>query len=120
MGGQFSKAAHPPRFAVLALQDQTPLSRIEIVKGSLTDGVVSERVLPLRSDESGFSQACVEWVDPDFDPKNPAYWYARISETPTPRWSQIDCRAMGVCDRYPGLDRTIRERAWSSPIWYLP
>jgi hypothetical protein len=120
MGGQLSKADQSPRFAVLAMQDQTPLSRIEIVKGSLKDDRVLERVLTLRADDDGFSQACIEWTDPDFDPKSPAYWYARISQTPTPRWSQIDCRAMGVCDQNPSLDRTIRERAWSSPIWYLP
>lgn len=120
MGGQISAAAKAPRFAVLAAKDQTPLSRIEIVKGALADGKLQEKVIPVRVAEQGFAAACVEWTDPDFDPRAPAYWYARISETPTPRWSQTDCRAMGVCGDRPSLDRTIRERAWSSPIWHLP
>ena len=57
------------------------------------------------------------WEDPDFDPAQPAFWYVRVLEIPTPRWSTYDAKAEGVPAPAPA---TIQERAWSSPVWYEP
>jgi hypothetical protein len=59
------------------------------------------------------------WEDPDFDPDLPAFYYARVIEIPTPRWTAYDAKRYGVT-----LDEnvwvTIQERAYTSPIWYNP
>lgn len=59
------------------------------------------------------------WTDPDFDPNQSAFYYLRVLEIPTPRWSTYDAAALGI-DPLPALPTTIQERAWSSPIWYKP
>ena len=59
------------------------------------------------------------WEDPDFDPELRAFYYARVLENPTCRWSTWDAVRAGVKPRW-GLPETIQERAWSSPIWYVP
>ena len=59
------------------------------------------------------------WVDPDFDASQPAFYYVRVLEIPTPRWSTYDARALGVPPR-EDLPPFIQERAWTSPIWYTP
>ena len=74
---------------------------------------------------------CQVWTDPDFDPVLHAFYYARVIEATTPRWSAYDCAAAGVdCEigAPPNLERccdgsvpmTLEERAWTSPIWYVP
>ena len=84
------------------------------------------------------------WEDPDFDPDLRSFYYARVLENPTCRWSTLVCKDSGVdpfaadCDDQaaaagPGFEncclteaedpfheRVIQERAWSSPIWYRP
>jgi hypothetical protein len=59
------------------------------------------------------------WTDPDFDPSQHAFYYARVLEIPTPRWSTIQAKQLGIAppDVVPA---TVQERAWSSPIWYTP
>ncbi len=59
------------------------------------------------------------WTDPDFDPSLHAFYYARVLEIPTPRWSTIQAEQLGIAppDMVPA---TVQERAWSSPIWYTP
>ena len=59
------------------------------------------------------------WTDPDFDPSLHAFYYARVLEIPTPRWSTIQAKQLGIAppDVVPA---TVQERAWSSPIWYTP
>jgi hypothetical protein len=59
------------------------------------------------------------WSDPDFDPQHHAFYYLRVLEIPTPRWSTRDAVALGV-EIPGGLPVSIQERAWSSPIWYTP
>ncbi|MGI9240612.1 MAG: DUF3604 domain-containing protein, partial [Verrucomicrobiales bacterium] len=59
------------------------------------------------------------WTDPDFDPSQHAVYYTRVLEIPTPRWSTYDAKTLGVAPP-EGVDATIQERAWSSPIWYTP
>jgi len=59
------------------------------------------------------------WTDPDFQPGHHAVYYVRVLEIPTPRWTTYDAKALGI-DPPEGVDATIQERAWSSPIWYTP
>lgn len=57
------------------------------------------------------------WQDDDFDPDRPAFYYARVLEIPTPRWSTYDARDLGIEPRAPV---SIQERAIGSALWYEP
>ncbi len=59
------------------------------------------------------------WKDPDFDPKQSAFYYARVIEIPTPRWTAYDAKYFGT-EPLPGTRMTLQERAYTSPIWYTP
>jgi hypothetical protein len=143
-----------PRFAVWALRDpgdegapSAPLQRIQIVKGWVDSGSSRERVYEVAGDPQsgagldlatctpapGADQLCRVWTDPDFDPRAPAFYYARVVENPSCRWNTWACNAQRVdcsqpdavpreltacCD--PGVPKSIQERAWTSPIWYSP
>jgi hypothetical protein len=107
-------------FTVSAQMDQAPLAKLQLVKGELWEGELRETVFDVFTTEEGQAQACVAWLDEDFNPNAPSYWYARASEVPTPRWSKLLCESLGKCGDYPEADRMIEERAWSSPIWHLP
>jgi hypothetical protein len=153
MGGEIGPSTGPaPRFAVAAVQDPgttstpgTPLQRIQIIKGWLdADGATHERVYDVAGDAangagldletcetrgSDFAALCAVWEDPDFDPDQRAFYYARVLENPSCRWSTYECNASGVdcaAGAPPGFEaccdasvpRTIQERAYTSPIWY--
>jgi hypothetical protein len=127
--------------------EATPLQRIQIVKGWVEDGAAKEQVFDVAggaNDASvdtatcepsgaGHASLCAVWSDPAFDPAAPAYYYARVLENPTCRWNQFICIDAGVDCAKPGdvpdalaaccdasVPKTLRERAWSSPIWYGP
>jgi hypothetical protein len=161
MGGVLQSGA-APRFAVWALRDPGTaraagalLQRIQIVKGWVEGGSAREKVLDvaggangagvdLRTCEPtappagekgvpGSEELCSTWRDPDFDPSAPAFYYARVLENPTCRWSTRACLAAGVDCRDPAsvrsgfeacceekVPKTIQERAWTSPIWFVP
>ena len=59
------------------------------------------------------------WSDPDFDPKLRAFYYARVLEIPTPRWTLYDSVRFGI-KMGPEVTMTLQERAYTSPIWYSP
>jgi Protein of unknown function (DUF3604) len=59
------------------------------------------------------------WKDPDFDPAQRAFYYARVMEIPTPRWTAYDAKRFGI-SAAAGTRMTIQERAYTSPIWYTP
>jgi hypothetical protein len=65
----------------------------------------------------GAAELSAAWTDPEFDPALPAFYYARVLEIPTPRWSTIDAVNLGR-PLLEGIPSTIQERAWASPIWY--
>jgi len=59
------------------------------------------------------------WTDPDFDPSLRAFYYARVLEIPTPRWTAYDAKRFGIRP-LPDTKMTLQERAYTSPIWYTP
>jgi hypothetical protein len=67
----------------------------------------------------GDAQLAGQWTDPDFDPAQSAFYYARVIEIPTPRWSEYDRRYFGV-SMPEEAPKTVQDRAYSSPIWYRP
>jgi len=143
------KGATAPNFMVYALRDPigANLDRIQIVKGWLdADGSTHERVYNVAwSDERepdkkgklppvgntvdaatanwtntiGAAELSIVWTDPDFDPKQKAFYYARVLEIPTPRWSTYDAFRYGI-DLPEGAPVSTQERAYTSPIWYTP
>jgi hypothetical protein len=70
-------------------------------------------------DNAGETGLQTVWTDPDFDPTQPAFYYARVIEVPTPRWTAYDRQRYGV-EMSEEVPMTHRERAWTSPIWYNP
>lgn len=133
-----------PHFAVWAEADAVDgaqLDRIQIVKGWMDSGRQTfERVYDVagpagidahvdlatcQTSGSGADSLCALWKDPDFDPDQPAFYYARVLEVPTCRWSVYQCNRLDPADRPescsdPVYYRSIRERAWTSPLWYHP
>jgi len=160
MGGDLlPQPAHSndaPVFSVFARMDPgtasqpgMPLKAVQIIKVSVgPDGESSEQVIDVASSGAaevgvdlatcktygkGAPQLCAHWQDPNFNPAQRAYYYTRVLENPTCRWSQQLCVAAAVdCQRpatiKPGYESCcsvehrpiIQERAWSSPIWYAP
>jgi hypothetical protein len=142
-------AGRAPSFLVAALKDPLGgnLDRIQIVKGWLAaDGTLHERVydavwsgdrrpgadgkLPsvgstvdvanaTWTNTIGAPELIGVWADPDFDPAQRAFYYARAIEIPTPRWTAYDAKRFGVTPPAEA-QMTITERAYTSPIWYTP
>ncbi len=59
------------------------------------------------------------WQDPDFDPGESAFYYVRVLEIPTPRWTTYDAAFFGI-KRPDNVPATIQDRAYTSPVWYTP
>jgi hypothetical protein len=59
------------------------------------------------------------WQDPDFNPSQHAFYYVRVIEIPTPRWTAYDVKRFAV-KMDPQVPMTVTNRAYSSPIWYSP
>ena len=67
----------------------------------------------------GSPELITVWEDPEFDPSQSAFYYARVIEIPTPRWTAYDAKRYGVT-MPADVPMTTRERAYTSPIWYSP
>ena len=150
MGGVLAASGTAaPSFFLWALRDPRSgwLQRLQIVKGWLREGEVMERVFdaacsdglsPSTADHrcpdngarvkladcsitpgKGDRELHARWKDPDFNPAEPSYYYLRALENPSCRWSTWDAVRAGVPPN-PVLPTIIQERAWSSPIWYVP
>jgi hypothetical protein len=143
-----------PRFLLSAAHDPgtaeypgAQLQRLQLIKGWYQGGELHEQVLDVAGGANGAGvdinscnrhgaghrQLCTVWEDPDFEAGAQAFYYARVLENPSCRWSQYACANAGVrCDDpdtiVSGMEqccshthkKVIQERAWSSPIWYTP
>ena len=120
MGGKIhASATKSPRFLVSGLKDAgtpshpgTDLQRLQIVKGWVdAEGVTQERVIDVAGDANnnasvdpnscqptgrGFGSLCTVWEDPEFDGRQPSFYYVRAIENPTCRWSTLQCQGAGV------------------------
>jgi hypothetical protein len=67
----------------------------------------------------GDTELITVWVDPDFDPNERAFYYVRVLEIPTPRWTAYDAKYFGL-DVPDDVEMVAQERAYTSPIWYTP
>ena len=138
-----------PSFLVAALKDPYSgnLDRVQIVKGWLDkDGKTQEKVYDVVwggdrkpgadgklppvgntvnvgsaswSNTIGAPELIAAWTDPDFDPDQSAFYYARVIEIPTPRWTAYEAKRFDV-DMSDDVPMTTQERAYTSPIWYSP
>lgn len=136
-----------PEFLLWAMKapDGAPLQRIQIIKGWLEDGKTREQTYDavcsdgLRPDtvthrcpdnaanvdlatcELGANEGAAElsgsWQDPDFDSSEDAFYYLRVIENPSCRWSTWEALRESW-ELFPDVEPLIQERAWSSPIWY--
>ena len=138
-----------PTFLVAALKDAigANLDRAQIVKGWMdAKGDLQEKVYDVvwsgdrkpgadgkvpsvgntvdipnatYTNSIGAPELITVWTDPNFDPAVRAFYYARVMEIPTPRWTAYDAKRFGT-KPLPGTRMTITERAYTSPIWYTP
>src|SRR5262245_2764756 len=138
-----------PTFVVWALKDPTAgnLDRIQIIKGWSKNGqsfekiydvvwagdrkpdMITGKVPPIGStvdiaqatytNTVGAVELKAVWTDPEFDPGLNAFYYARVLEIPTPRWTTIQAKEVGIVPPQT-VPATVQECAWSSPIWYTP
>ena len=128
--------------------DGANLDRIQVIKGWLdSDGETHERIYDVAvSDDRkvgadgrcktpvgntvdvdtatftntiGDAVLTAHWKDPDFDSNEHAFYYVRILEIPTPRWTTYDAAFFGI-ERPKNVPATIQDRAYTSPIWYTP
>jgi len=148
-GDLAADGTRPPAFLVwaLAAPDGAPLQRLQVIKGYLENGEHREKVYDVACSDGlavdpatarcpdngagvnpddcsitagvGAGELKTLWRDPDFDPRVEAFYYMRVLENPTCRWSTWDAIRAGVPPR-SDLPTTLQERAWSSPIWYRP
>lgn len=142
-------AAKGPRFVVWATKDPdlANLQKIQVIKGWAAGGKTFERVYDVvcsdgltanpatgrcpdngatvnladcqSSTTRGAAVLSTTWTDPDFNPSDRAFYYARVLENPTCRWTTYRALVAGSRPSDPAA-AVIQERAWSSPIWYTP
>jgi hypothetical protein len=67
----------------------------------------------------GAAALAAYWEDPDFDPEQSAFYYVRVLEIPTPRWTTYDAAFYGI-PRPDNVPAELQDRAYTSPVWYTP
>jgi len=93
----------------------------KIVNGKLTPvGNTVDVATATWSNTIGDPELVAVWKDPDFDPTLRAFYYARVLEIPTPRWTAYDAAYFKITITDPKVPMTTQERAFTSPIWYTP
>jgi hypothetical protein len=119
-------AEDKPEFLAYAMADPAgrPLQALHLIKGWVDDtGRLHNTVIPVAESTAGAGTLCAVYTDDTFDPGESAYYYLRAVEPPSPRWHTYDCARIAE-DKRPDVCRsgaypdTIREMAWSTPIWY--
>jgi hypothetical protein len=149
MGGDLIGAkSEAPTFMIVATKDASGanLDRVQIVKGwedangdvyekvynvALSDGrALSDNPKPVGntvdlknatySNSIGDVELSALWIDPDFDATQDSFYYVRVLEIPTPRWTVYDAKFFGTELNEDGFPVIIQERAYTSPIWYTP
>jgi hypothetical protein len=150
MGGELDASTRgeaSARFLIQAAQDAGTadhpgnlLQRIQVIKGWTDSGKSYQKVYDVIGDANngaaadiatcetsgpGEESLCTVWTDPDFDPSERAFYYARVLENPSCRWSTYACNRLAETDRPAScsdttVPKTVQQRAWSSPIWYTP
>jgi hypothetical protein len=148
-GDLLASKGKAPSFMIWAVRDpgSAYLQRAQVVKGWVENGVAKEKVFDVACSDKGALNTttwrCPDngagvdlktceptkfkgdvelkavWRDPQFNPKQRAFYYLWVIENPTCRWSTWDALRAGVPPN-PKLLPTVQERAWSSPIWYEP
>ena len=119
MGGELQESAEQPQFLIsvqkdpgTALTPGTDIQRVQVIKGWVdAEGYTREKVFDIAGDKdngatvdpnscapvgSGISQSCTVWNDPEFEKDQNAFYYVRVLENPTCRWSTLQCQAAGV------------------------
>jgi hypothetical protein len=144
-----AQAGKSPTFLVAALKDPigANLDRYQIVKGWVdANGEMQEKAYDVAwsgmrkpgadgklppvgntvdvanatwTNTIGAPELIAVWQDADFDPKQRAFYYGRVLEIPTPRWTTYDAKYYGV-KLAPEIPASIQQRAYTSPIWYSP
>jgi len=131
-----------PRLLVSALRDPdaAALQKLQIIKGWVdgtgqahyevidvagADGADGQiNLLTGQWSGEGYNSLCAVFEDETFDPAESVYYYLRVVEVPTLRWSWAQCVALAPAERPAACQndapRTIQEMAWTSPIWYVP
>jgi hypothetical protein len=128
--------------------DWANLDRLQIIKGWLdAEGTLQEKIYDVAvsggreigddgrahepvgdtvdiasatfSNTIGTPMFAAHWTDPDFDPEERAFYYVRVLEIPTPRWTTYDAAFFGV-DLPTNVQPTVQDRAYTSAIWYSP
>ena len=95
--------------------------RRRIVNGKLTPvGNTVDVPTATWTNSIGDPELVAVWKDPDFDPAIRAFYYARVLEIPTPRWTAYDAAYFKTTITDPRVPMTTQERAFTSPIWYSP
>ena len=82
-------------------------------------GTSIDEVSATYTNTIGSAALATQWTDPEFDPNVAAFYYARVIEIPTPRWTEYD-RVRLASEPYVDAPKTVQDRAYSSPIWYHP
>ncbi len=144
MGGDYT-GIEAPQFLIWAMKDPIGpnLDRIQIIKGWYEDGEMKETIYdvvassdrlqadgsvmpidaPIKMEtgefnaEKGDPELMTVWSDPDWNPDVEAFYYARVLQLPTARWTLYDELREGV-SHPEDVKRELVERAWASPIWH--